>query len=98
MKKSTRIFSMPGLLITVLAAFMISLAATAQSPQQILNALDADSSGAISKDEAVDDMKANFSFIDSNGDGGIDSRRVIPDTGNGRRPTMRKLRTRILWG
>ena len=27
---------------------------------------------ATSKDEAVDDIKANFSFMDSNGDGGID--------------------------
>ena len=38
----------------------------------ILNMLDADKDGKISKSEAVDDMKANFAMIDSNGDGGID--------------------------
>ncbi len=55
-----------------MAAFMFSPAAGAQSPQQILDALDGDNSGAISRDEAVDDMKANFPMIDANGDGGID--------------------------
>ena len=38
----------------------------------ILSSLDADKDGKISADEAVDDMKQNFSMIDSNGDGGID--------------------------
>ncbi len=72
MKPSSKILPMAGLVISAMAAFMFSPAAAAQSPQQILDALDADSSGAISQDEAVDDMKANFSFIDTNGDGGID--------------------------
>ncbi len=63
---------MAGLVIAAMAAFMFSPAAAAQSPQQILDALDGDNSGAISRDEAVDDMKANFPMIDANGDGGID--------------------------
>jgi len=59
-------------LIVAFAAFMLVPAAVAQSPQEIIDMLDADNSGAISKDEAVDDMKTNFSFIDTNGDGDID--------------------------
>ena len=38
----------------------------------ILSSLDANKDGRISENEAVDDMKANFSQIDRNGDGGID--------------------------
>ncbi len=38
----------------------------------ILSSLDADKDGKISLGEAVEDMKANFAMIDSNGDGGID--------------------------
>ena len=44
----------------------------AQTPQQVLQALDDDSDGEISKSEASDEMKQNFSFIDANHDGGID--------------------------
>ena len=38
----------------------------------ILSSLDADGDGKISQSEAVDDMKVNFTCIDSNSDGGID--------------------------
>jgi len=38
----------------------------------ILRSLDHDKDGKISQSEAVDSMKANFTAIDSNGDGGID--------------------------
>ena len=38
----------------------------------ILRSRDLDKDGKISRSEAVDSMKANFSFIDSNDDGGID--------------------------
>ncbi len=71
-KANTRVVLPGGVLIAAVAALVISSIAAAQSSDQILNALDADGSGAISKDEALDDMKANFSFIDANGDGGID--------------------------
>ena len=37
-----------------------------------LRSLDHDKDGKINQSEAVDGMKANFSLIDSNGDGGID--------------------------
>ena len=68
----TKLFSTTGIWMAVVTACVFSTTAFAQSAQQILDMLDADSSGAISKDEAVDDMKTNFSFIDTNGDGGID--------------------------
>ena len=54
--------------IVVLA---FSSAMYAQNPQQVLQALDADNDGAISKSEASDEMKQNFSFIDANRDGAI---------------------------
>jgi arylsulfatase A-like enzyme len=38
----------------------------------ILRSLDVDKDGKISQGEAPNDMKANFPFIDANGDGGID--------------------------
>jgi arylsulfatase A-like enzyme/uncharacterized protein (DUF1330 family) len=38
----------------------------------ILLSRDSDKDGKISRSEAVDGMKANFSLLDSNGDGGID--------------------------
>ncbi len=72
MRHMTRIIPTAGLVIAAFASFMLSPVAAAQSPQRILDMLDADSSGAISKEEAVDDMKANFSLIDTNGDGDID--------------------------
>ena len=62
-----------GILIVSIATAAFSPATYAQTPQQILQALDADGDGAISKSEAQDDMKQNFSFIDVNGDGGIDA-------------------------
>jgi uncharacterized protein (DUF1330 family) len=68
----TKLFPTAGIWMAVVAACVFSTTAFAQSAQQILGSLDADGSGAISKDEAVDDMKTNFSFIDTNGDGGID--------------------------
>jgi len=58
--------------MAAVTAMVLSTAISAQSPQQIIDALDADRSGTISSTEAVDNLKANFSFIDSNGDGGID--------------------------
>ncbi|MHC4404195.1 MAG: hypothetical protein ACYTG0_31460 [Planctomycetota bacterium] len=72
MIQSTKILPMAGLAIATIAGFMFSPGAAAQSPEQILNALDADGSGTISKGEANDDLKQNFSFIDGNGDGEID--------------------------
>ena len=42
------------------------------SPVQRTGMRDRDKDGKISQSEAVDGMKANFSLIDSNGDGGID--------------------------
>ena len=60
---------------TVLIAEVVALAFTsslyAQTPQQLLRALDDDNDGAISKSEARDEMKQNFSFIDANRDGAI---------------------------
>ncbi len=47
-------------------------ASTGNRAPSILNSLDADKDGKISRSEAVGDIKANFSFIDGNGDGGID--------------------------
>ncbi len=70
--RKTKVQSAARALIAAMAAIVFSPAVAAQTPQQVLDALDADHSGAISKDEAVDDMKQNFSFIDANGDGGID--------------------------
>ena len=40
--------------------------------EQIIGFLDKNKDGKISKDEASDEMKPNFQFIDTNGDGGID--------------------------
>ncbi len=68
----TKLIPTAGIWMVVVTACVFSATAFAQSAQQILDSLDADDSGAISKDEAVDDMKTNFSFIDTNGDGGID--------------------------
>ena len=47
-------------------------APTVDRAPSILRSLDVDTDGKISKSEAVGGMKANFSFIDRNGDGGID--------------------------
>ena len=38
----------------------------------ILGSLDKDNDSKISESEAPADMKQNFAFIDTNGDGGID--------------------------
>ncbi len=40
--------------------------------EQIIGSLDKNKDGKISKDEASDEMKRRFKFIDTNGDGGID--------------------------
>jgi len=44
----------------------------ANQATMIFSALDRNKDGKISKDEAIDEMKANFNMIDSNKDGGID--------------------------
>ena len=70
-------------LVAAMVAFVFSPAVLAQSPDQptlpdpsqaplILDTLDRDSDGKISRSEAPDDVKQSFAFIDSNGDGGID--------------------------
>jgi hypothetical protein len=55
----------------------VTQASPVQSPgadqaPMILGALDQNKDGKINQSEARDGMKANFSLIDSNGDGGID--------------------------
>ncbi len=62
---------MAGMLIAAIVVLAFSPATHSQTPQQLHQSLDADSDGAISKSEARDEMKRNFSFIDANGDGGI---------------------------
>ncbi|MHC4404192.1 MAG: alpha/beta fold hydrolase [Planctomycetota bacterium] len=69
-------------LIAAAAVLMYSPFLAAQTPGQappdpsqasfILGSLDQDGDGKISKTESVADMKQNFSFIDLDGDGGID--------------------------
>lgn len=39
---------------------------------QVIEMMDTDGDGKISKEEAPDQLKANFAFVDSNGDGSID--------------------------
>ncbi len=65
--------SILGIFIAAIATAVFSPTVFAQSSQQILEALDADNDGAISKSEARDNMKQNFALIDANGDGGIDA-------------------------
>jgi len=65
--------SILGIFIAAIATAVFSPTVFAQSSQQILEALDADNDGAISKSEARDNLKQNFALIDANGDGGIDA-------------------------
>ena len=69
--RATNPCSMAGILIAEIVVLAVSPASHAQTPQQILQALDDDSDGAISKTEARDEMKRDFSFIDANSDGRI---------------------------
>ena len=69
--RSVNLCSIVGTLIVEVVVLGFSPATCAQTPQQTLQALDGDSDGAISKTEARDEMKRNFSLIDANGDGGI---------------------------
>ncbi len=71
--KTTRTRTVTKVLIGALVIAVWSSTTYAQSAQQVLQMLDADRNGVISQNEAQDQMKQNFTFIDTNGDGGIDS-------------------------
>ena len=63
--------SMGRILIAEIVVLAFASSSYAQTPQQLLRAHDDDNDGAISKSEAREEMKQNFSFIDANRDGAI---------------------------
>lgn len=86
-KKMVRVLQAAGVLIATVAAFSFTPAVLAQSPNRpaapaqsqaplILDTLDKDNDRKISRSEATGDMKQNFSFIDRDGDGGINLREL----------------------
>ena len=81
--RTTKMHRAAGIWIAALAILAMSPALFAQEvpdPSQtqfIIEALDTDSDGKISKSEATDEgMRQNFSFFDSDGDGGIDAQEL----------------------
>ena len=69
--KNINSFSMTRVLIAEIVVLAFSTAGHAQTPRQILPALDDDSGDATSKSEASDEMSLNFSSIDANRDGAL---------------------------
>ena len=69
--KNSNSFSMTRVLMLEIVVLAFSPASSAQAPREIRPALDDDSGGAISKGEASDEMRLNFSLIDANRDGAL---------------------------
>ena len=59
-----------------------------QTAEQLMSYMDTDRDGKITMDEAPEELKASFAFIDTNADGGIDVKeaQVMADHNNSGQP------------